>query len=65
MPGVHKIPEPPATQNPSKAELLAWLDELNRLKDEPGAPDEVRVRVLEFIELASVHFGMSTSEDFP
>ncbi len=60
---LHRIPEPPNTQDPSRDELRAWLGELNRLRDEPGAPDEVRVRVLEFIELASVYFGMSDQTD--
>jgi len=57
------IPEPPKGQNPSKSELWAWLGELNRLKDAPGAPEEVRVRVLEHIELATVYLGLSSDRD--
>ena len=51
------IPEPPSGPDPSRSEMKRWLDELNRLKDEPGEPNEVRVRVLEHIELAEVVLG--------
>ena len=56
------IPEPPAGPDPSYDEVKGWLEELNRLKDEPGEPDEVRVRVLEHIELARVVLGMLDGE---
>jgi hypothetical protein len=54
------MPAPPGGQEPDPAEVRAWLGELNRLKDEPGAPDEVTVRVLEHIELATVYLGLET-----
>lgn len=35
-------------------EMLNWLKELDRLKDQPGETEETRVRVLEHIEMAEV-----------
>lgn len=52
------IPEPPAGPDPSYPEVKSWLEELNRLRDEPGEEEEVRVRVLEHIELAEVVLKM-------
>lgn len=65
----------PGTHSPSDlpkltaGEVKAWLAELDRLRDEPGAPEETRVRILEHIELATVYLGWlekdSSSEGSP
>jgi hypothetical protein len=51
------IPEPPQSSEPTGDEVKNWLDELNRLRYQKGAPDEVRVRILEHIELATAYLG--------
>ena len=56
------IPEPPVGPDPSYDDVKRWLEELNRLRDEPGDEEEVRVRVLEHIELAQVVLGMLDGE---
>lgn len=43
---------------PDQAEMKRWLDELDRLRDQAGDPDEIRVRVLEHIEMAEVALGL-------
>lgn len=56
------IPAPAGRRDPSRAEILDWLNELNRLRDAPGEKEEVRTRLLEHIELAEVALGW-TEED--
>jgi len=51
------IPDPPRGAVPKTTELRSWLEELDRLKDAPGPPNEVRVRLLEHIEMAMVYYG--------
>ena len=51
------VPEPPAGPTPSEAEVRRWLQELNRLRDEIGPPDETKVRVMEHIERAEAYLG--------
>ena len=64
IPGGQEVPEregPPvasAGSEPSRSEMLRWLEELNRLRDQPGEANEVRVRVLEHIEMAEVALGL-------
>jgi hypothetical protein len=58
----HAIPEPPKGPDPTSSEIQSWLKELNRLRDKKGAPDEVRVRVVEHIELANAYLGFLGKE---
>jgi hypothetical protein len=50
--------EPPPDPDLSRPEALRWLEELNRLRDQPGDSREIQVRVLEHIEMAEVVLGL-------
>ena len=53
-----EAPEPPSNPDLSRPEALRWLEELNRLRDQPGDSREVQLRILEHIEMAEVVLGL-------